>query len=453
MASVYPSDESTKPHSRRGQNETRTDQSLLEHVATPSSPPHYSAPGNGLPYSQGAQPHVGSHSSISGVCSPTSPSLNALCNPHWDEQDQGRNGGTKPPFIVTGLNHPEPRFAIYAPGSYEKIAPPSYIDRSSAHGGPNTLPTPASTVVSEGAPSKNGPGPKIWTGAYFLPRFVRAAEVPGEGMCYFYDDGSHCKVVIDGEAVNAHWGVTKAGKPRKRFAIACVTCREKKIKCDPDYPRCVQCEKFGRICKFKNALVQKRGEEEQDDSDQHDSQRPRKRISLGPAETSKKSFACPYLKKDSIEYHECCMRRLNRIRDVKQHLARRHTPERYCSMCFKTSFANQSILQDHISDRSCTIHDPSVLKGVSYDQPQQLSKKSDSKLTEEGQWFAIWEIIFAGSPKQASAYIDAGLSVEMRLFSEYSYTRGPAMLSEAILSNPNCSKQGITEEERWGALE
>jgi hypothetical protein len=114
-------------------------------------------------------------------------------------------------------------------------------------------PTPTSTVVSEGMPAKDGLGPKIWTGSQFLPRFVRAAEVPGEGTCYFYDDGSHCKTVIDGEAVNAHWGVTKAGKPRKRLAIACVTCREKKIKCDPDFPRCVQCEKFGRVCKFKNA--------------------------------------------------------------------------------------------------------------------------------------------------------------------------------------------------------
>ncbi|KAK0728174.1 hypothetical protein B0T26DRAFT_738620 [Lasiosphaeria miniovina] len=110
--------------------------------------------------------------------------------------------------------------------------------------------TPASTVTSEGLPAL---GPKIWTGTHFLPRFVRSAEVPGEGMCYFYDDGTHCKTVIDGEAVNMLWGVTKAGKPRKRLAIACVTCREKKIKCDPDYPRCVQCEKFGRVCKFKNA--------------------------------------------------------------------------------------------------------------------------------------------------------------------------------------------------------
>ncbi|TLD12434.1 uncharacterized protein PgNI_03375 [Pyricularia grisea] len=122
-----------------------------------------------------------------------------------------------------------------------------------SHAAPSP-PTATSSIVSpEGIPSKDGLGPKIWTGTHFLPRFVRAAEVPGEGMCYFYDDGSHCKTVIDGEVVNAHWGVTKAGKPRKRLAIACVTCREKKIKCDPDYPRCVQCEKFGRVCKFKNA--------------------------------------------------------------------------------------------------------------------------------------------------------------------------------------------------------
>ena len=129
-----------------------------------------------------------------------------------------------------------------------------YRDPRPSHGSPGQLPpTPSSTVTSEGIPAKDGLGPKIWTGTHFLPRFVRAAEVPGEGTCYFYDDGSHCKTVIDGEAVNAHWGVTKAGKPRKRLAIACVTCREKKIKCDPDFPRCVQCEKFGRICKFKNA--------------------------------------------------------------------------------------------------------------------------------------------------------------------------------------------------------
>lgn len=106
---------------------------------------------------------------------------------------------------------------------------------------------------STGSKANPNLGPKIWTGTHFLPRFVGEKEVPGEGMCYFYDDGTYCKTVIDDEPVTPHWGVTKAGKPRKRLAIACITCREKKIKCDPDYPRCVQCEKFGRVCKFKNA--------------------------------------------------------------------------------------------------------------------------------------------------------------------------------------------------------
>ncbi|EFZ02028.2 N-terminal binuclear Zn cluster-containing/DNA binding domain-containing protein [Metarhizium robertsii ARSEF 23] len=90
----------------------------------------------------------------------------------------------------------------------------------------NGPPTPEGSAASEGAPTKGSLGPRIWTGTHFLPRFVRAADVPGEGMCYFYDDGSHCKTVIDGEVVNANWGVTKAGKPRKRLAIACITCRQ-----------------------------------------------------------------------------------------------------------------------------------------------------------------------------------------------------------------------------------
>lgn len=146
---------------------------------------------------------------------------------------------------------PEGRTRTQLPGSKEP--PRDYSAQRTTQASSSAPGTPDSTGVSEGVPTKDGLGPKIWTGTHFLPRFVRASEVPGEGMCYFYDDGSHCKTVIDGEAVNAHWGVTKAGKPRKRLAIACITCREKKIKCDPDYPRCVQCEKFGRICKFKNA--------------------------------------------------------------------------------------------------------------------------------------------------------------------------------------------------------
>ncbi|KAF2448641.1 hypothetical protein P171DRAFT_352634 [Karstenula rhodostoma CBS 690.94] len=78
---------------------------------------------------------------------------------------------------------------------------------------------------------------------------VGQQQVPGEGLCYVFDDGSYCRVVIDGEPVNPSWGITKAGKPRKRLAQACLTCREKKIKCEPGYPKCHQCAKSQRACR------------------------------------------------------------------------------------------------------------------------------------------------------------------------------------------------------------
>lgn len=76
--------------------------------------------------------------------------------------------------------------------------------------------------------------------------------IPGKGICYIYDDGSICQKVIDGDTVNPKWGTTKAGKPRKRLGQACNTCREKKIKCDPSVPKCAQCQKFNRECKFES---------------------------------------------------------------------------------------------------------------------------------------------------------------------------------------------------------
>lgn len=117
-----------------------------------------------------------------------------------------------------------------------------YQDQSGDHG------TAAnSTMALEQSPSA------IVNSVKPMARVVGEQDVSGEGPSWVYEDGTTCKKVIDGEAVNAHWGVTKAGKPRKRLAIACITCREKKIKCDPAEPHCVQCEKFGRKCRFTTA--------------------------------------------------------------------------------------------------------------------------------------------------------------------------------------------------------
>lgn len=140
----------------------------------------------------------------------------------------------------------EPARQSHQPNQHRQIAPsaPSvqfysrqpakYELPASPHSGPEPTRDPSSAVKP-------------------LPRVVGEQIIPGEGPCWVYEDGSTCKKVIDGEEVNAHWGITKAGKPRKRLAIACTTCREKKIKCDPGDPKCVHCEKCGRECKFTTA--------------------------------------------------------------------------------------------------------------------------------------------------------------------------------------------------------
>ena len=141
---------------------------------------------------------------------------------------------------------------------------PSYPEQSRSAAYPQSVPFSASSQYYHAQINNYGPasspvsvsdqnGRDFSGAAVHLPRVVGEQIIPGEGPCYIYEDGSRCKKIIDGEPVNAQWGVTKAGKPRKRLAIACMTCREKKIKCDPGDPKCIQCDKFGRECRFQTA--------------------------------------------------------------------------------------------------------------------------------------------------------------------------------------------------------
>ena len=137
------------------------------------------------------------------------------------------------------------------PGPYASGSLPTYSTHMNHHGYPHQ-PYPPQYVSGRGG-SMGQPSPESGNSSKPAPKFVGEQVFPGEGPCFVYDDGTHVRKTIDGESVNAQWGITKAGKPRKRLAIACLTCREKKIKCDPGEPKCVQCEKSGRECRFASA--------------------------------------------------------------------------------------------------------------------------------------------------------------------------------------------------------
>ena len=164
--------------------------------------------------------------------------------------------------------HARPNISSYPNHSYRRPEPEAHLQAGPSDSARAAYQTPMTTPLSTSYPryhdanDYNAASPASLpiqnSQEFFKPlkpvrKPVREEHVPGEGMCYIYDDGSHVRKVIDGESVNAQWGVTKAGKPRKRLAVACLTCREKKIKCEPGEDKCTQCEKSGRDCSYHQA--------------------------------------------------------------------------------------------------------------------------------------------------------------------------------------------------------
>ncbi|RFU34109.1 hypothetical protein B7463_g2198, partial [Scytalidium lignicola] len=174
---------------------------------------------------------------------------------------------------------------------------------------------------------------------------------------------------------------------------------------------------------------------------------PRKKADTSQGKSLQRSFACPFIKLDAIKHSHCCDRQLSRIRDVKQHISRRHTPERYCQRCLDTKFPDEQSLEQHLDLGTCPRNDPSMLDGISHHQQRQISRKSNSSLSEEDQWFAIWDILFPGHGRPISAHVEAGLSTHMRRLREYCSTHGPTALAEMIVSDPSLSEPEITAEQ------
>ena len=87
----------------------------------------------------------------------------------------------------------------------------------------------------------------------FQPRSIRADFNPEGGPMQSFVHESIRQNMIDSELFEPQQGLTKAGKPWKRLAVACTTCREKKVKCDPATPKCLQCKMFGRNCRYPNS--------------------------------------------------------------------------------------------------------------------------------------------------------------------------------------------------------
>ncbi|KAI3532646.1 hypothetical protein CABS02_13791 [Colletotrichum abscissum] len=128
----------------------------------------------------------------------------------------------------------------------------------------------------------------------------------------------------------------------------------------------------------------------------------------GPSLTGKYSyFACPFYRNDAIRHIDCFSLRMVRIRDVKQHLRRRHAePSHYCTTCYQ-KFKTEMDKSRHISDQSAGRCFPTDggLDFVSLHAQGLLKAKARRKATASGQWYTVWDTIFKPKPRPDRPYM------------------------------------------------
>lgn len=159
-------------------------------------------------------------------------------------------------------------------------------------------------------------------------------------------------------------------------------------------------------------------------------------------------FACPFYKEDPLKHLQCLRIELKRIKDVKQHLNRKHRqPSYYCPTCWMV-FDQPTDRDIHISQRGCSLQDQVNYEGISEDQSRQLTRKVDRRLSEEQQWFSVWDIVFPDVPCPESAYLGNQIEESMAMIHDFWDVNGKALVSGALWERGLIPEPNVSELEK-----
>ncbi|OHE92837.1 hypothetical protein CORC01_11843 [Colletotrichum orchidophilum] len=118
-------------------------------------------------------------------------------------------------------------------------------------------------------------------------------------------------------------------------------------------------------------------------------------------------FACPFYRNNAVRHSACLSLRMVRIRDVKQHLQRRHSePRYYCSTCYKR-FETELEQSQHVQSQSAVLCS-STDEEFDFVPPHAkdlLKSKVSRKDTAEEQWYTVWDKIFEPKPRPYHPYM------------------------------------------------
>ncbi|KAI8624680.1 hypothetical protein F5Y19DRAFT_453427 [Xylariaceae sp. FL1651] len=142
-------------------------------------------------------------------------------------------------------------------------------------------------------------------------------------------------------------------------------------------------------------------------------------------------FACPFAKRDPVRYRDCYRYFLTRIRDVKQHLTRCHRKPIYCPIC-KETFEDEDDRDTHVMSNVCSLRSSTTVEGITEKQKKELSQRVSSRMPQDQQWYAVYDILFAPHSRPRTPYVNRELSEEMYVFRDFVTVEGPTLLAEYL---------------------
>lgn len=109
-------------------------------------------------------------------------------------------------------------------------------------------------------------------------------------------------------------------------------------------------------------------------------------------------LTCPFVWYDPVAYRKCLQYELERIRDVKQHLRRKHMKPLFCGRC-KVVFADEAGLKKHSEQpQHCEVRVVKEPDGITTGQRECLADYPKDRNDVVAQWNTIWNVVFPSHP-------------------------------------------------------
>ncbi|KAK1676827.1 hypothetical protein BDP55DRAFT_660866 [Colletotrichum godetiae] len=146
---------------------------------------------------------------------------------------------------------------------------------------------------------------------------------------------------------------------------------------------------------------------------------------------SSKRLACPFYKFDRVTHLHCARFHLKRVKDVKQHLLRKH--RFHCAGCHE-GFKDKRKCKGHVDDQQCQSRagprSAGIDEGISEHQVNDLLQRMNSgPKGDEHSWYTIWDILFPGQSFPASPFLKSGVEEVISTVCDLWQKNGPKVIS------------------------